>query len=1305
MNRIIENFINRSQKQRMKHRMFIAILCVLSMVVSAGVTWWLRLPGLTLSGDPVEQTTSDITLEADPITWDNWIDRFGATKKDTEYAGGVWTDKSVSATTLSSEYHKDVSFTIGQDEKDENNFLVGLSAIGSTISIKGEMKTPTDTVIILDLSSSMYRLSSSNTRSTASVRPMIAAVNNAINSLLSANEKNRVGVVAYYGSKTVDGQDDPSTEEHSIVFLPLDEYQKADTYLTALGTTSRLDGVKSDAYSLTKNTNVSVSYSITGQIAGTYMQLGILRALEQFRSKANDTTVEMENDTKVSRQPVFIFMTDGVATAANSDFSGKDLSGDGDYSAEWGLSSNPWRSREESDFVTQLTASYAKEEVSNLYFGDSSKGKALFYTMGFFADEGMKTERNANGEIYFSEDVVDPMGATRSEEIEGWWNKLINGETVSLTVYWNTSDGWTNSRPSSTKKVQVERRTLSNDSTFPSNISQLNYVDKYYSSGSAADFTDMFNSILTDVSMKVSESPTYVTSNNNQSGYVTFVDDMASYMEVKKIEGIVLNGKLYSGYELAKNFNEGGTSVFGTAENPSDYGNEFYFDIIGQLGIDNLSQFNDENKTDEENKAARNAEVRGLITKAYQAEQLKGSTEKEFSNYIGWYADASNTYLGFWNDKNYGTETTSSNSNAVGDYTQIPSGAKYGIKSYFFLHELSNDESADSTADLMYVNVWVRTELATQQNTVIFAVPASVLPTEHYLVELDEDKNIKNLVNDISNDFHPIRLVYRVGLDEGLNADTLTSIVDAEYIANNTTADGKVQFYSNDWDREKDVGYGTVNTYSYFRPALTNDRYYYTANADIYIKNGDNTYELYEGNDKPTFEDANEYFTQHMYYIDKGSGNYVIDYYYMQAADFSLKDAYVEKNAEKGTWYIKKGVPHGLPEDKINQFASWKTENGKFPSEDNTSARRNVTGTLDLVNMPFVDTTSGNVTTGNQKAFIMGATLGNNGRLSMVPTSGHQVQKKLIYANGTEYVATEDTVVQFLVHEGTVLGDYTNGKKVWDTLNNTDGGAIARKATIVSVTVPKGASVSSIAPLASGHKLYSWSETDGKWVEQINTTETLKFSINQQYTIVEWDSSDNFAFESLDGKAVNALTFTYGSKVGVYTIVAVNEIIPWSIELIKYDDTLTNVLSGATFALYTLDATEKANDYAGTAAQTITYGNATWYLKEEKTTGENGKLIFEELLGDQYVAVETKAPAGHYLSSEQHVFTRAKAMDTETYVLTKKISNTAGGPVLPATGGCGTTIYTITGVSMMLLSGLVLMYGYKKGNGRKVKKP
>ena len=118
----------------------------------------------------------------------------------TEYAGRIWTDKSV--------YTGDAEILLktGEiqtiEESDAYDFLVTYSALATSQSISGATKAPVDVVFIIDTSGSM-KDSMSSTDSTKRMKSTIDALNNAIDAVMKLNEYTRVSVVAFANTSEV----------------------------------------------------------------------------------------------------------------------------------------------------------------------------------------------------------------------------------------------------------------------------------------------------------------------------------------------------------------------------------------------------------------------------------------------------------------------------------------------------------------------------------------------------------------------------------------------------------------------------------------------------------------------------------------------------------------------------------------------------------------------------------------------------------------------------------------------------------------------------------------------------------------------------------------------------------------------------------------------------------------------------------------------------------------------------------------------------------------------------------------------
>ncbi len=844
----------------------------------------LPLSVLTASAAQAQlEDNSGITRYADPSTMDGWKEFI---YQDADHFN---TANAGGIWTDKSVFTDNSEFTAlgidGINNPSERGFLTSLSAIGSNMTITGQSAVATDTVMVLDTSGSM---------TAAAVISMVEAANISIASLMDANINNRVAVVFYSNSATT--------------FLPLDHYTTGDDdiYLTtSTGTSISLDNS-------VRNSNNSLPYANNRSISGgTYMARGLHQALSVFDNATLD-------QTNTPRKPVIMFMTDGAPTRADTDFSNPPASGNNDLG-------DGQYTDEPIVFATELAASYVKEKVTKTY---GENYKCLFYTLGM----GVSTDED---EVY-SESVLDPENKNTTAINTLWTNYKNAASGTPVVIDTVTTGPWWNQETVDITVSKLESPTLSEK-----------YVDRYFSAASEDDLVDAFEKVLTDIALQTTYYPTLVSGGDaKHSGYISFVDKVGRYMQVSKINGLIINDKLYTGSHFAAAFNEGD---LGTATNPTDLGDNLIWSIKQRLNIE--------------------ADIaRAIMGSAYQAGQIYYNSESDFSNYFGWYSNDNNEFLGFYSEG-----------------SAVPAGAVWKNKSYLFLGE--EDALTDIHAsDMMYATVRVREKITTGEQEVAFAVPASLVPTVTYNVELDVNGDVKALTTNAAS-IKPIRLVYETALDSRINKWTAGEIVDDTYTdytspvnGNNFTvnSDGSINFYNNKWDFDGDTGYGTYNPYSYFRPATQNDRHYFQYDTPIFTFDGTN-YIRYNGAEMPSGEGY--YYGSTVYYKDGGNVGARTDYHQLRPVMLAAS----KQNSDG--WYI--------PESYIRQdYVDVELEKPKSAQE----ATGNLSGTLPYYAKPYNDFTDG-AGNASHKAeghyLVVGTTLGNNGKITLAAENGIKINKTL----------------------------------------------------------------------------------------------------------------------------------------------------------------------------------------------------------------------------------------------------------------------------------------------------------------------
>ncbi len=892
------------------------------------------------------------TRVVDPNTMDNWELYFGESVTNTENAGGIWTDKSV---------FKDASELPGVSMKENDNFLVALSAIATNKSITGYSHVPTDTMLVLDVSGSM------NSNNNDAVDDLVAAANKAIKTLQDVNKHNRVGIVMYSGNY-VTGQ--TADDGDAVLLLPLDRYtHRNNTFLVKDSNTVNVSGQDTRTETIKVNTNVTGkehgainSNYEKDVLGGTYIQAGTYKAMQEFLAQEETEITEDTFQKGTKRMPIMVLMSDGVPTIATNNYMG---SNDGVGTSKFGdgtedTLNNSEYLRSAIPFVSQLSASYAKERIEEKYGRDS-----LFYTLGFKVDNSA---------------VLDPSKNTVA--INNHWNtynNLADDASMQLAV----GQEWVSTGYFGQGYYQTIYQSISK-STY--DLSK-DYVTEYFKDD---DLLLAFDRIVEQIILQSLYYPTYVEgSDNNLGGYVEFHDDLGAYMDVKDVKGILIGDHLYTGEILASNFSGGS---LGTIDKPTDLGDNMIWAVKERLGIKDTPT------------------AQKLVQDAYADGQLAYNAETgEYSNYIAWYADANGNYMAF----------------ADKDDKEPLEGAAYINTSYGYLGEvIDGHKKADMmyvsvqvhkrlSDGLIGVRFAVPASLIPVVSYNITLTGDSLENPGDITLEYDNEMEVDtngNGVADTTREVSPIRLVYEAGLKDEINELTVDDIVADDY---QYVKDGVYTFYTNHWDLstiDSDNHIETVNTVVTYAPSVENERYYYTEDSIVYVLSGED-YIPYTGTTAPEYGEQTYYRAYQVFelYDEVSGGNARMHTHYEAITENSL--SVVESEDERPTsstqWYIPMGTVRRIM--------------ATYPSEKSINA----TDTVPYVHYPDIQYIGDDPSTAEDEGVYFAENIhGNNGLMTITAAQGIEISKEVDETLvGTDYTYTfivEDQSAQV----GDVSGTY-----------------------------------------------------------------------------------------------------------------------------------------------------------------------------------------------------------------------------------------------------------------------------------------
>ena len=310
----------------------------------------------------------------------------------------------------------------------------------------------------------------------------------------------------------------------------------------------------------------------------------------------------------------------------------------------------------------------------------------------------------------------------------------------------------------------------------------------------------------------------------------------------------------------------------------------------------------------------------------------------------------------------------------LGDYMQVTdlsklvyNGTVYGCKSkttdgnvdtYHFSGDVHSGLAA---ADLKDVVITVtRSDDAAVGDKVQVKVPASLIPLRNFAIDLaKETMSVSNTT--------PISVLYSSGVKPAA-LDLLENPDDAmkAYMANNTDAAGKVNFYANKWTGEK-----TGDVVAAFEPAGGNSYYYFTQDTPIYADEACAVPAM-------SVKSGSMYYYKHNYYaMENGKPVAKTEHVSFPGGAAEQVEGAIAKDST-GACYLKSGTPRLT---YINELHKGKEEN------------RTATAT-DVLNPKWSGIEQSSAET------LINAYLGNNGKLSVDVPGTLTVTKQLKLPDG-----------------------------------------------------------------------------------------------------------------------------------------------------------------------------------------------------------------------------------------------------------------------------------------------------------------
>lgn len=491
----------------------------------------------------------------------------------TEYAGRVWTDKSVFTDDVTFDAYGGGQITIEIDPDAEEDFLISYSALATAESVSGQSQAPVDVVLILDISGSMSNSSSNMDNGKSRIYNTVQAANEAIDDLMALNPYTRVAVVAFSSNAQtllpLDRYSETTTTERQWVQTgPWQGYYEEVTvevpYFTLNRESASEEYAKLTTTAVSQTTNRTITSTVDVE-GGTNIQMGLYEGM-QILAEEESTTANI-NGAQVQRTPSVILLSDGSPTYSSNSaawWAPADNYNDGPGSAAYAG----------NGFKAILVGSYMKDSIDRNYGVAGTAYTTTVYTVGMgIADQEINESHLAKITLDPGTSWNDNSSDTMKDAIKSYWSSYTaRNNTGTLNINVGQHNGF--------NYVDKNYALIHPNTGYDVDpTTGYDYVDAYYDADNAAAVTDVFRSIVSEISITAPQVPTEIKGTDPLTdGYITYSDPIGKYMEVKDVKSII-----YAGTEFTQ-------KAVSTAGNVTTYvfSGEVHSPVYGDQNINNI---------------------------------------------------------------------------------------------------------------------------------------------------------------------------------------------------------------------------------------------------------------------------------------------------------------------------------------------------------------------------------------------------------------------------------------------------------------------------------------------------------------------------------------------------------------------------------------------------------------------------------------------------------------------------------------------------------------------------------------------